>query len=163
MIDGQSSHYRDCTILDLVDHHTELSATWQFFECGHSKRDGVGGSAKRSADNGAKRSYKIICSEEFFTIAQTAESVIHHVWGHKPCSRWCRRVGEGCLLGSRLSPLNHDESKQAASRPAGKHHVSKSYMKGGNQSVPICQRWSSVASTLPPVIYRSSSSIRIVL
>ena len=89
-----SSQYRNRTIIYLVEHHSrlfELSSTWQFFECGHGKGpyDGFGGNAKRSADDAVKRGYKITCAQEFFTWAQTAESVIQHVFvgtKDKPCS-----------------------------------------------------------------------------
>ncbi|XP_078616892.1 uncharacterized protein LOC144885097 [Branchiostoma floridae x Branchiostoma japonicum] len=82
--DSPSSQYRNKTIFSVVSDHKELfgvPATWNYFEAGHGKGpcDGVGGTAKRMADDAVKRdSAKIQDAHDFYEWAINLNSVIKY-------------------------------------------------------------------------------------
>ena len=84
--DSPTSQYRNKTIFDLVARHSELydvKASWQYFESGHGKGacDGIGGVAKRSADN-AMRSGKVTLqsARDFYNWASSTDSNISYIY-----------------------------------------------------------------------------------
>jgi len=70
--DSPTSQYRNKTIFSFISSHEDefgVRATWNFFEAGHGKGscDGVGGTAKRLADQAVRSSkVQIQSAEQFF-------------------------------------------------------------------------------------------------
>ena len=72
--DSPTSQYRNKTIFSMVSCHEEHShakAAWNYFETGHGKErvDGIGGTAKRLADE-AVRQDKVSIHDAFMTWAE---------------------------------------------------------------------------------------------
>ena len=72
--DSPTSQYRNKTIFSIVSHHEEHSdakAAWNYFETGHGKEpcDGIGGTAKRLADE-TVRQEKVSIHDALMTWAE---------------------------------------------------------------------------------------------
>lgn len=81
--DSPTSQYRNKTIFAITANHTAefgFPATWKYFEAGHGKGpcDGVGGCAKRMADE-AVRNEKVVIddAQSFFAWAKEASSSVY--------------------------------------------------------------------------------------
>ena len=92
--DSPTSQYRNKSIFYTVSEHHNLygiTATWTYMEAGHGKGpcDGVGGTAKRMADEAIKRQKVIIQdAEDFFTWGKGSGSAIEYIFVPKSsCER----------------------------------------------------------------------------
>lgn len=78
--DSPTSQYRNKTMFAVTANHPNefgMAAVWNYFEAGHGKGpcDGVGGTAKRMADDAVKTGKATIQdAHEFFTWASTSQS-----------------------------------------------------------------------------------------
>jgi len=82
--DSPSSQYRNKTIFDTVGRFPEIYgmfASWHYFESGHGKGpcDGIGGTAKRNADNAVKQGKSLIQdARDFFAWASANQQGIQY-------------------------------------------------------------------------------------
>ena len=83
--DSPTSQYRNSAIFSVVCKHQELfgvKASWSYFEAGHGKGpcDGIGGAAKRQADNAVKRQILIEGAADFAKVGNDGAGDIQYIY-----------------------------------------------------------------------------------
>ena len=84
--DSPTSQYRNKVILHMLAEHTELfgtKASWLYLEAGHGKGpcDGVGGTAKRMADDAVKQQKAVIQdADDFFRWGSQSSTQIKYIF-----------------------------------------------------------------------------------